>query len=109
MSRVPLACNNANNQLIVGLDPPLQAYFYQLYGPARTVVEDDGEEWEDDSPIEWVVTAPRHEVLEMIEKHCDMNDSWTREVYNLIVLDLDPGEARKKDQKNVSDFKDLMP
>ena len=55
------------------------------------------------------MTAPRHEVLEMIEKHCDMSDAWTREVYTLIVLDLDPGEARKKDPKHVSDFKDLMP
>jgi hypothetical protein len=95
MSRVQLDCKDEDNYLIVGLDPPLGEYFYQLYGPMRTVVEEDGQEWEDDSPIVWACTATRTEVLEMIGKHCDMGSEWTDHVYNLIVMDLDPGEAMK--------------
>jgi len=83
MSRFAIPAKNPNFTIAVGLDRPLQEWFFQLYGP-----DADGE------PLFFVDTRSNSRICELIREHADMTDSKAKHVYECIMLDLDPAEDR---------------
>lgn len=62
-------------------------WFTQVFGPPT----EDGEEF----LIEDYEGTSRGKVLEILSEYSDLSDPYTREVYNQVVLDLDPGEINR--------------
>jgi hypothetical protein len=88
MSRVSLkGKSDAIHEVVVGIDPPLKAYFAQVYGPEPS---DPCADWE---PLVWFSVATRTQVLETMKQYADMNDPLAKRAYDYIVLDLDPQNA----------------
>jgi len=93
MSRCILPVNETGKfcgivELVVGLDGPMGHWFYQCYGPEDedgepTFIEGDG-----------LSGCSRNDLLRIIQKYADSDDSGVTRVATQIALDLDPKDAR---------------
>jgi hypothetical protein len=89
MSRCTIQSKNPDVNLVVGFDPPLQSYFGQAWA-----ANPENEE-EEEVPIDQLWEGSHGELLEWLEKwQPDLDDPRTKEVYNSIAMDLDPGTGK---------------
>ena len=65
---------------MVGIDPPLQCWFVQVYGP-------------DEDPVKDIDMASQGQVLDVMNRYADMSSPLAKRAYDFIVLDLDPQRA----------------
>ena len=84
MSRVAVPCKEKDLELIVGIDPPLQQWFFQLWDYSNG---DEPEEPKMDSdPFNG---CTRSELIDVINKFGDDSQE-TKSIRDKIAMDLDP-------------------
>lgn len=92
MSRIRLPINRKNwpdlSEFIVGLDKPLQHWFYQVWGAPPDDPEEDHLPLNENS----LTGCSKNQLLEAIELYADPKDDYVQAVAVCVALDLDPGE-----------------
>lgn len=88
MSRLVLKGKEEGSELVVGLDPPLQSWFWQWYPR--------GENSEDEGPDVWKDSRSNYDLLGAIDQYADKEHAFTKVVRNFVGGDWDPGEKQKQ-------------
>jgi len=95
VSRYSLPGKEPGYHVAVGLDRPLQEWFFQLYAPAPVATEEDP--YPDNEPMLWKDTRDHLLIVALMDKYCDMTNDLTKKVRDAIGGDLDPDQVLKKD------------
>lgn len=88
MSRYELPGKLPGHTVAVGLDRPMQEWFFQLYTPDSD---------EDEGPAIWRNTRSHNEICALMREHCDLGDPLTARVMDAIGGDLDPDDVLGRD------------
>lgn len=103
MSRFILKGKVEGSELVVGLDPPLQEWFWQYWpkgngeGPDAPVTSEaiaKFAEEQDEGPEVWETSRSQYDLMIAVKKYADLTHELTQQVLEAIGGDLDPGATR---------------
>ena len=87
MSRCIVKAKDPKQEIVVGLDPMLHEWFWQVF----TVNDDPGKFGEWIGGSDTFMPPSKSDLIEFMELNCYMSDPYTKAVTGMIMLDLDPG------------------
>jgi len=84
MSRCLIKPKDQNHQIAVGIDPPLQCWFIQVFDLAYEKIK------KEEKLIIDLDSSSRWPIIEIINEYADLEDSYAAQVKDYIAMDLDP-------------------